>query len=566
MQHLIITLLMLAGWLSSNHFPPWVSWHSELPFFVIAVAASIWSVARQGLRGDTPMPAACAIPLALAAVLALQAVLGLIDWWGQVLVVALYLLTAVTAIAWGWQGASYGRHPASGTSGEWMAWALIAGAVLLAGTALVQVLRVGDSLSFIAPAAYLRRPGGNLAQPNHLATLLVMGIASGCYLHAAGRLGIATLLVLVSYLLLGLGVTESRGGLLSLLMLGLFLAWKRPFASPGSSVWVAGITSAFGVGLFLAWPTFYRFVFRGLDQGGAALERLASSGADPRLTLWQQMLDASLQRPWFGWGFRDTAEAHNAVSHEVVGALSITYSHNILIDLLVWIGWPLTLLLGAAAAWWVWTRLRAACDTSAGWFGMALLIPFAIHSSLEFPFAYTYLLFPAMFGVGLVEAAARKGSPVLRLPAWLTVPVVLLLASAGAWSVVDYLRVEEDFRVARFQLMRIGSPHLEPPPQIQMLDQLEQMVAATRVPMSTSMSADQLELLRRAAVHNPWSGAQYRYALALALNGRIQEARRQMLVIRAQHGVKIFEQLNVQLEQDLAKRQLPGLDMHVTTP
>lgn len=566
MLQLIVVLLMLSGWLTANHFPPWVSWHSELPFFVIALGLATWSVVRNGTRTVTALPIAGLLPLALGLVLAIQAAMGLMDWMGQILVVALYLLIVLTAISWGWREGSAAQGSSNGMPGEWLACALVAGAVLSAGIALAQVMRVADGLSFIAPTTYARRPGGNLAQPNHLSTLLVMGLAGACYLHSIRRMSLAALALLSGYFALGIAVTESRGGLLSALALAAFLAWKRPLVSRRASIQGALVAGLSSLGFFLAWPSFYRFVFRGLDEGEAALERLASSGGDPRLALWQQMLEASLQRPWIGWGIRDSAEAHNSVSHEVVGALPITYSHNIVIDMLVWIGWPLTLMMVVATGVWGWSRVRGVGDSASGWFGMAMLIPFAIHSLLEFPFAYAYFLLPVMYGVGLIEASARGGVRVFRLPGWLAAPSVLVLALCGAWSVIDYLHVEEDFRIARFQLMRIGSPQEMPAPQIHVLNQLEQMVASTRVPLTSSMSHDRLELLRRTAVHNPWTGSQYRYASALAFNGKYEEARRQMLVLRAQHGIKVFKLLNVQLEQDLAKRGLPALDVGVAEP
>jgi O-antigen ligase len=561
MQHLLVAFLMLVGWLNSSHFPPWVSWHSELPFFVASMFAAISIAWRNGFRKTMAFPAAAALPLFLALILALQAVRGFFEWTGQALVVSLYLLFVLTAITWGWREAATAQSSPTVRPGEWLAGALIAGAILSMGLALAQTLQVGDALSFVAPMTSARRPGGNLAQPNHLATLLVMGLAGALYLNALRRMSDVTYVLLMLFLAFGVAVTESRSGLLSLLTLSVFAAWKHGSMPAHRARRLAWMTGAASIGLFLIWPDLFRYYYHGIDEGASALERLASSGGDARMVMWRQMLDASLQRPWLGWGIRDTAEAHNAVAHELVGTLPFTYSHNVVIDLLVWIGWPLTITILASICLWMWRRLDAACREPFGWFGMALLIPFTVHSLLEFPFAYAYLLFPAMFAVGLIEYAARGGTAVIRLPGWVAMPVVVVLAIGGAWSIVDYLRVEDDFRIARFQLLRIGSPHIEPSPRILLLNQLEEMVASTRIPLMRAMATEQLDLLRRAALHNPWSGSQYRYATALAFNGQYAEARRQMLVIRAQHGTKTFQTLNAQLEQDLKKRALPPLNV-----
>lgn len=559
---IVVVLLMLAGWMTANHFGPWVSWHSELPFFVVGVAMAVHAIVRNGLRPTLELPPVGAFPLLLFAILTIQAALGFIDWHGQVFVVALYLMLALTAMTWGYREGQVASAPTNRfglSAGEWLAWALIAGAVLSVGVALAQVLGIADGLSFVAPMSYARRPGANMAQPNHLATLLVMSMAGACYLYMLRRLGIRVLSLLAIYLAFGLALTESRTGLLSLLALCLFLLWKRPNACARLALAWPLLLGASAAGMFLIWPTLYRAYSLGLDMGEAATERLASSGGDPRLTLWHQMLEASVERPWLGWGIRDTAEAHNAIAHEHLSALPVTYSHNLAIDLVLWIGWPLALIVMLGMATWIWHRLRNACNEPRAWFGMAVLLPFGIHSLLEFPFAYAYLLLPAMYGMGLVDSAGADRERPLRVPTWGAAPVVLALASGGIWSVVDYLRVEEDFRVARFQMLRIGPPQEGPSPEIHLLNQLGDMVAATRVPLSAPTSPVHLEQLRLVAMHNPWAGAQYRYATALALNGFPEQAKRQLLVLRAQHGPRTYKALSAQLEQELAKRGLPPL-------
>lgn len=565
----IAILLMLAGWLTTNHFPPWVSWHSEAPFFLLAIAAAIWGVARSDLRAGIEMPLAVVLPLALAAVLVLQVMLSMIDWQGQVVVIALYLLLLIVGLTWGWREGRAelaSATPVHCDAGVWLALALLMGAGASLAIALLQVFQLSDNMSFIAPLPYVRRPGANLAQPNHLATLTVMAMAGAIYLRFKAQISHRVLLVVLAFGALCVAVTESRTGLLAQLCLFGFL-WARSPQGPDHRLRATAlVAAAMAIGLFLAWPTVWANLAAGGSQGVGSLERLSQSGSDVRLLLWVQMLQASVQRPWLGWGFRDTAEAQNAVAHEAMSSLTITYSHNIVIDLLVWIGWPLTLMAIAFFAWWFVRRCWPATRLSLGWFGTALLIPFTVHSMLEFPHAYAYLLFPAVLGAGYVEACHAQRRKALYLPAWGSAPVVLALAVLGAWSVVDYLRAEEDFRVARFQLMRIGTPVEQPVPDLYVLDQLADMIASTRVPLKPELTTEQLALLRRAAVHFPWTATQYRYATALALNRQADEARRQMLVLRAQQGPKSYELLRAHLEAELIKRGLPPLGLAPLAP
>ncbi|QRR34261.1 O-antigen ligase C-terminal domain-containing protein [Hydrogenophaga sp. YM1] len=560
MNHVFAALLMLTGWLNSNHFLPWVSWHSELPFFLLMWLAAAFALHKGESWIEMPAPI---WPIALlVAVLCIQGVVGAVAWRGQVLTVSLYLGLMAVAMTWGWREAKSSPNdpvlPKAHRAGEWLAWSVIVGCILSIGISLAQVLQVWGDASFIVRQPGIRRPGANLAQPNHLATLLVMGMGAALFLNMQRRIGAGVLAMLAFLFSMGVAVTESRSGLLATWMLCGLWAWKRP--SEGAaiartwSLWHVVATTT----MFALWPTFYRWWAGGYD-GEAGMERLVASGEDPRWLLWRQMFEASLLQPWFGWGIRDTAEAHNAVVHEASSALAVTYSHNIVLDLAVWIGWPLAIAMVLAIIMWWWGRLRVVDSAPLTWFGMALLIPFGVHSLFEFPFAYAYLLMPAMLGVGYLAAVTNPGAAAVRVHRWVAAVAILALGVLGAWSVVDYVRVEEDFRMARFQMLRIGPPPSEPPPRVLALNQLSDLVASTRVPLQRALGVEQMTLLREAALHYPWSGSQYRYATALALNGDSDEARRQLRVLLAQQGFKVYRPLAAQLEQELAKRGLPAL-------
>lgn len=556
MYRLLCALLLVMAWLNANHFGPWVSWHAELPVFVLVFAVAVLGAWRGGLHTNMGLPTPVWLLLGLALLLVLQFLAELVVWRGQFWVVAFYLLLIATLITWGWLEAKSAGHKTALTAaaGEWLGWALIFGCLLSVGIALAQVFQVWEEISQIVRQPYLRRPGGNLAQPNHLATLLVMAVGAAFFLHLQGRLNTVVLGLLMLVFAAGIAVTESRGGLLSMIALCGLCAWKLP--GRFSRAW-ATASALVTVALFLAWPAVYSWT--GLSTWtDAGLARLESSKGDPRWALWQQMLEASLLKPWFGWGIRNTAEAHNAIAHESITALPVTYSHNLLLDMAVWLGWPITLVLLAVVLVWAWRRL-AVVNRPLGWFGMSLLVPFSIHSALEFPFAYAYLLMPAMVGVGYLEGVVVEQEASRSLPRWLVAPLVSALALLGAWSVYDYIRAEEDFRVARFQLLRIGPAPTEPPPKLVLLDQLGDLLASMRVPLQKGLDAAQMDALRKAALHYPWSGSQYRYATALSLNGAPDEARRQLLVLRAQQGDKTYRVLAMQLDVELIKHGLPAL-------
>ena len=73
-----------------------------------------------------------------------------------------------------------------------------------------------------------RRPGANVGQPNQLATLVLISVASLVYLFETRRLSSLAALPMAAILLLGLAVTESRTGALSLFLMAVWwMAMRR---------------------------------------------------------------------------------------------------------------------------------------------------------------------------------------------------------------------------------------------------------------------------------------------------------------------------------------------------
>jgi len=368
-----------------------------------------------------------------------------------------------------------------------------------------------------------------------------MGLVSLNYLYEFRRLGKTLAVLLLTLLMSGLALTESRTGILSFFLLSVWWLVKRrtvAFTVPPLVILSSGLGLIF---LLWAWPQVFAFVHSGGFSDGANAEPVSTS-AGARFIVWPQLVEAILQRPWFGWGLGQVTAAHNAVLHSYSHSEPFSYAHNILLDLAVGAGLPLALLLTAAMAYWLWKRVQKV-QNLATWSCLAFALPLGVHSMLEYPFAYGYLLAPAVFALGLLEGALASRH-VLHL-AWRAAATTMVVATAlMVWSVFEYLAIEDDFRVARFEAMRVGeTPADYVRPRIFLLTQLSALVEDARITPVPGMSADQIELTRKAALRFPWTATQNRYALTLALNGNPQEAVRQLKVIRAMHGEKHYERL-----------------------
>jgi hypothetical protein len=308
------------------------------------------------------------------------------------------------------------------------------------------------------------------------------------------------------------------------------------------STGIAAIQPVIGFLLILLSFSVSPFVVGFLQEGGFGIGSIpfANVSVGTRFTVWPQLLEASFQQPWLGWGLRQVSVAHNAVLHGYAVSEPFIYSHNIALDLVLGMGYPIGILTMIVVTAWLMRRIRAIGDINS-WYCIALVIPVAVHSQLEFPFTYAYFLLPVFFAVGVLEAKIVPASIVevhLRPVVWGACAVLALMV----WSAFEYIAVEEDYRVARFEALRIGrTPDNYDRPTIVLLTQMGAVLDVIRFIPAPGMPPGSMELARKVAMRFPWPATQNRYALSLALNGYPDEAIRQLKVMRAMHGEKMYE-------------------------
>jgi len=551
-------LLLLLSWLTTEHFLPWVSWHSEaVCFFGVMLVAwmGLFGMWRARPRPPIDVPYVVLPFLLIGAVALAQALTGVMTFTGDALVAWFYLALCIACLVMGFNLGLTTPGPSAGgaawSPATFLAWVFVLGASASVVVAFAQVFDLWGDSAWILRTFDLRRPGGNLAQPNQLGTLILMGTASVTCLYALGRLGPLAAGAILVLLGAGLAATESRAAVLALIVL---LAWwqlKRPRIAAHVPGWTAPVVFAVFIALFFAWPQ----VLNALALTGNAESRFANG--DVRLAMWSQLAEVALQRPWAGWGILEVAKALNSVAHAHPVNNPFSYSHNVILDWAVWMGIPVAVILTVAAAVWLRRRLAQA-DSLLAWYSLAIALPLATHSLLEFPYAYAYFLAPVLLLLGMLERHVAA-APLLRIPA---VPVAAALAVASAamlWSAVEYLSIEEDFRIVRFEQLRIGhTPADHHRPQVVLFDQLGALLEGSRNELRAAMPKEDLEALKKLALRYPWVATEYRYAVALALNGQQQEAVRQFQVIRWTRDEKLYVQIKKELA-DMAQTRHPEL-------
>jgi hypothetical protein len=537
----VALLLWASAILLPDQFLPWISWRKEsLAFAAVICAALTACVEDRSSTARKSVPITIATLAAIAAVAWVQLAVGKIDYLGSAVVMSLYIGLAICAYAVGAKMSADSRR--RGSTLTCVTAAIVGVATISVLIAMCQVLELDQNSQWIAQQTQQRRPGGNLSQPNHLGTLVVMALASIGYLYNEKKLGGATALTLFVFIGIGMALTESRTALLNLLVLCVLwsAARHRSILSHGS-IAIVSICTTLLAAAFLVWPSAYSTLMVIAPDGPS---QVVNTSAGLRPTVWLQLVEATKQQPWFGWGLNEVPKALHAslLANPQEKSEAYSYSHNVVLDLVIGCGYPLALVLVLLSAAWTIHRLKDeknGCD----WTCWAVPLPIVIHSMLEFPFAYAYFLAPLAFMLGMLNGPVGRLST-FRIGSMYIKMLLILFAATALWSAIEYVQVEEDFRVLRFEDLKIGSP---PPnyirPKVHLLTQLDALIEGGRVEPKRNMSTNSIEQMRRLSERFAWPAIQNRYALALALNGEVEKAEAELRLMKAMYAPANYAQV-----------------------
>ena len=514
------------SWLAYDHYRPWVNFHAEMLAFT-GLFGLIAGVLRSH-RSAAVMPR-LGIWLALVVLVPwLQYAAGLTFFAGDALLSSLYLTGLLAAIFVGYSLARADQGANGLTALMHALWiaAMVSGAIGLA-----QWLNVDDRLGMVVVQSDVGdRAMGNLGQANQLATLLLVGMAAYAYVFERQVIGRFTLSLGIGFMTAALILTQSRAGMLSVLVVTAYVLWKKKSAQSRLSAKAVVLWAL----LFALGTLVLPHLSEWLQHGNVRNIRETDT-INQRLIMLQQMAHAIAQSPWFGYGWNQTPSAQAAGAIAYPGLVPYTYAHNFVMDMLAWNGLPLGLLLTGAIAYWFVTRLWVSRSPDAI-HAMACLLPVAVHSMLEYPFAYAYFLIAAGLMVGVMEAARVPAATMNVNVRWVWA-VWAAWALVGTYLIYEYFLIEEDFRVVRFENLNIGqTPAAYEIPDVWMISHLSAMLKARRVTIEPRMSADDLENLRRVSQRFADNVPHCRYALALALNNDAKDAEQEFAVIQGTYG------------------------------
>jgi O-antigen ligase len=443
----LVGLMWVLPFLNYRHQYPLTTFYQEWWSALLGVLA-LTLLASRDFWQQPEIPRIAQLPAVLIGVVLLQWGLGKVAYFDQTLLFVLYLLFAALLML---LGARLRDCLGMAKLAQVLAIFLLTGAELSALIGVLQHYRWNTPLDSVIVMKISSSVYGNIAQPNHFANYIALGMISLGLLFQQHKLRAGQVAMLAMPLLFVMTLSGSRSSWLYLLMMaGLAWWWARRDAGQRpllrySLLLIAG----FGVMHLIVQLPF--LVPAGADSSVNTMQRLFGDNASGgvRLFLWREATLMFMQSPWLGVGFGQFAWQHFQLLPElhpdgIVGLYN--NAHNLVFHLAAEAGIAglLALLLPLGA--WLNGSRRTTPD-AAHWWGYAALGVLAIHSLLEYPLWYTYFVAVAAILLGALDETRYRLE--LRTTGRMSVFAILLLGLLALMQLLSGYRDLEQVQAIR---------------------------------------------------------------------------------------------------------------------
>lgn len=377
-----------------RHENPLTSFDQEWWSAMLGVLALTLLIGREFWQ-RAEIPRIAQLPAALIVVLLLQLVLGKLAYFNQALLYALYFLFAALLMVLGARLRDcFGLEKLAPA----LAIFLLIGAEL---NALIGVLQHFQWHTFLDPVIARDLAGGiygNLAQPNHYADYIALGLVSLGLLFQQRMIKPVYANLLSLPLLFAMTLSGSRSTWLYLALM-IFVAWRMA-RREASMKPLLSYSALLVVGFGLMHLLVQMHFMAGTGHGTNTVQRLLAyngggdTGGSIRLYLWHEAMQMFFQNPLLGIGFGQFAWHHFQLLPQLQATnISGLYNnaHNLVLQLAAVAGIPGLLALLVPLGIWL-LGIRRVTFSGAHWWGYSMLGVLAVHSLLEYPLWYAYFI------------------------------------------------------------------------------------------------------------------------------------------------------------------------------
>ena len=517
---LIAAILISLAWLIPIHYRPWVTYTGELyAFFALFALAAIC------LKEKLKIPVMSLPLLLLACIPITQFFLGQVFFFSTAMMAAIYVFSF-------WLASVLGYNLSIGKNNREETFIQLSYVFLVSGTitgliALCQWTNLDSVLPGMVNISGNQRPYANFAQPNNMATFLVMALMSCLYLYEKKKIQTKWLFSCAAIIVMGVALSQSRTAWVAAIAIMLYLVFYQYKGIIRLKWYYSTTWFIFFISCIVAFPLLSQLATQVMDAQVVQSRDVVSraTGDMSRLAIWQQMLAAIQVQPWFGYGWYQTSIAFVSITDTVQGPVWIRSAHNFIIDFLIWnglvIGVPFLAYFG-----YLGYQMQRWVKTPESVIGILMIGAFVTHAMFEFPQHYAYFLLPVGFIIGTVLAQRSDVAKQLVMPSW-------LIKAIFAVGVILIAVIYRDYDTA---VPKLGqSIRYEQRPEkitnqkpIFLLTEFNHRIAWIRVDPYTKMSQDEIHQHEKLVVSYPTKYNLLKYICLLAYNGYIKEAHHQL--------------------------------------
>jgi O-antigen ligase len=390
----LVGMMWVLPFLHYRHENPLTAFDQEWWSAMLGLLA-LTLLAARAFWQQPEIPRIAQLPIALIVVVALQLALGKMAYLDQALLYILYLLFAALLML---LGARLRVCLGAGKLAVILAFSLLIGTELNALIGVLQHYKWHTPLDAVVVMQVSSGIYGNLAQANHFANYIALGLISLGLLFQQRKIKSGYVILLSIPLLFALTLSGSRSSWLYLPLM-ICLAWWSARGDPTLRPLLRySVLLIIGFGL-MHLAVQMSFMSGGDGDTNTVQRLLASNGGGDtrgsiRLYLWREAWLIFRESPWLGVGFGQFAWHHfQLVPLLKPSNISGLYNnaHNLIFQLAAETGIAGLLALFASMGVWFY-GLRRVRPSAAHWWGYSVLGVLAIHSLLEYPLWYAYFV------------------------------------------------------------------------------------------------------------------------------------------------------------------------------
>lgn len=522
----LVGLMWVFPFLHIRHAYPLTTFYQEWWSALLGVLAMVLLLARDYWIKPA-IPRIAQLPMALIALVVLQWFLAKIAYFDQALLYVMYLLFAALLMLLGARLRDCLGLP---KLAQVLAVVLLLGAELNALVGVLQHFSWHTPLDSVIVVKMSAVVYGNLAQPNHFASYIALGLISLGFLFQQKKLKPIYVTLLVVPMLFVMTMSASRSSWLYLLSMATMAWWwsRRDASLKPLLRYSLLLIAGFGLMHLMAQLQVMTAETGSVNTVGRLLNHQQTG--DIRLYLWHEAWLMFTHSPLLGVGFGQFAWQHFQILPELKQSNILglyNNAHNLIMQLAAEAGMAGLLILFVSLGVWLKVARRATLDT-AHWWGYAILGVLAIHSLLEYPLWYSYFLAVAAFLLGMFDEtryqlAFRFVGRISLASVLLASLLLLLQLKTGYKNLEQALAIKPVPNAAatssqmRDALISLhGVPLLSPYAELFMSD---------RMAIDEQNVKEKLALNTRVMHFVPIALVVYRQALLLAQDGQMEQAK-----------------------------------------